>query len=339
MDTLVHPGDVAKTGNAGTLSIARSNPLQWNRHRCDEGSAFDSIEWHPKRGIMTLIGSEGFATGEMSQTKKRDLQRAVTAVILAYNEASANEGDAVPQLTLHENHLVGDGKVHEDRKIPRQSSERDYDYYHTLGVVFADNGKMLPHYHLEFNRPLDRNCVGAILQSLAGSDVGPDAPLLSAADVERILRALPPGYPAAALSPMPLPPALPNPADRARRRDELEGAFIALSSANTEGAAIENMHMNSFRPAEPLMECFPDGHTAVMTDLQVMEAQAAATSSGQFSVTELLAIERGLRQSAAAVSSFDGGTEEERHALSTRLTAGANQAKLLLELQLPRPPK
>lgn len=127
----------------------------------------------------------GFATGEMSQTQKRDLQRAVTAVILAYNEASANKGDAVPQLTLQENHLAGDGKVHEDRKIPRQSNERDYNCCHTLGVVFADNGKMLPHY-------------------------------------------------------------------------------------------------------------------------------------------------RGLRQSAAAVPSFAGGTEEERNALSARLTAGANQARLLL---------
>lgn len=118
METLRHPGAVTQAENAGTLSLARSDPSRWSRHRCEEGGAFDSVEWHPRRGLLTLTGSAAFATGDMSQTHKRDVQRAVTAVILAYNESVAKGGEALPSLTIHENHLVGDGKVHPIARSP-----------------------------------------------------------------------------------------------------------------------------------------------------------------------------------------------------------------------------
>jgi len=244
--------------------IAKNNVMEWQRVACTPGSMLQNVEIRRAKGLLNLTGSSDFAIGTRSQTQKRDLQRTVAAVIMAYNEVAAEAG--APLITIHENHVKGDGKVYEDRKIPRASNERDYDYYHTLGVNYADNGRMLPHYHLEFGKALNKQNVGAVLWNLhrIGRDVL-GGEILHPNDIANILNKLPEGQILPGLDAQKvgerrqlLPNELATPKDRANSRDTLESAFIALSSANTEIASkhpsLRNAHMNSFRIAEPMFE-------------------------------------------------------------------------------------
>ncbi|MFM0069422.1 hypothetical protein [Paraburkholderia aspalathi] len=146
------------------------------------------------------------------------------------NELAADSGAA--PVSIHENHLKGDGKVYEDRKIPRISNERDYDYYHTLGVSFAKNSRIMPHYHLEFGGALNKKGVAAVLQSLPR--IGQEmlgGEILSQSDIAKVLDNLPEGQPIPGLDLQKiaeprqrLPNQTDGPEDRARSRDELESA-------------------------------------------------------------------------------------------------------------------
>ncbi|GKS89601.1 hypothetical protein [Acidovorax sp. SUPP2539] len=341
-DTLQHPLGSRNARNPGTVSIARNNPSEWSRVACTEGSLLSNIEVRPHKRLLNLTGSDLFATGGLSQTQKRDLQRAVTSVVMAYNTLAEKAG-AKP-ITIHENHLAGDGKVHEDRKIPRASNERDYDYYHTLGVSFADNGRMLPHYHLEFGDKMGRHNVAPILQSLRhiGQQVlGQD--ILGDKEIAAILAKLPAGLPVEGLNAQQIEAArqrLPNeqaaPEERAKSRDDLESAFIALSSQNTEDAEpkrfIRNMHMNSFRPAEPMLECFSAGHTSVMDDLAKVEAYPDSAAGQPVDAKEWLAVYLGLRTASRELGGYEGGSEPERQAIQQRLTGAMGKIQQMLSL-------
>lgn len=337
LDTLQHPLAARNVRNPGTVMIARNDVNEWTRRDCAPDSLLQHVEMRPAKGLLNLVASARFATGDWSQTRKRDLQRAVAAVLLAYNEVAAARGK--PPITIHENHLQGDGKVHEDRSIPRQPSACDYDYYHTLGVAHADNGRMLPHYHLEFGEPLNRRNAGAVLENLHKLSAPLGRELFSRDDLQALLQQLPgaatgPRSRQVALARLRLPQELASPPDRAQRRDELEGAFIALSSQNTEQASrrlvLRNMHMNSFRPAEPLLECFASGHTSVMDDLAHIEAYPGPGAGEALGTGELLAMHHALHRAAQQAPGFEGGTPAQRQALAERLQLGAEKVNALL---------
>ncbi|WP_024904168.1 hypothetical protein [Robbsia andropogonis] len=319
--------------------IAKNNVMEWQRVACTPGSMLQNVEIRRAKGLLNLTGSSDFAIGTRSQTQKRDLQRTVAAVIMAYNEVAAEAG--APLITIHENHVKGDGKVYEDRKIPRASNERDYDYYHTLGVNYADNGRMLPHYHLEFGKALNKQNVGAVLWNLhrIGRDVL-GGEILHPNDIANILNKLPEGQILPGLDAQKvgerrqlLPNELATPKDRANSRDTLESAFIALSSANTEIASkhpsLRNAHMNSFRIAEPMFECFSSGHTALIDDLQRIEN--ASIHGDGLGVSDLMSIHQGLKKAMAELGDFSGGTAQERDALAVRLNAATGKIKRLLK--------
>ncbi|MGF6851390.1 hypothetical protein [Paraburkholderia sp. CI3] len=337
-DSLQHPLHNLNPRNPGTLMVARNNVREWKRIPCTPGSMLQNVEIRRSKGLLNLTAAGGFATGTLSPTQKRDLQRAVASVVAAYNELAAESG-ATP-VSIHENHLKGDGKVYQDRKIPRISNERDYDYYHTLGVNFAENGRMMLHYHLEFGSALNRQSAGTVLQSLhrIGQEVlGRE--ILSQSDIATVLDNLPEGQPVPGLNAekiaerrQRLPNELAEPDDRARSRDELESAFIALSSANTEAASektfLRNAHMNSFRPAEPMFECFSAGHTSLVDDLERIEQ--APSRDHRLSVTELMSIHQGFKKASIELGGYTGGSREEREALAGRLQGGMNKVKRLL---------
>lgn len=338
-DSLLHPLGNLSPRNPGTVMVARNNVEEWKRIDCTPGSMLQNVEIRRSKGLLNLTASSGFAAGTLSQTQKRDLQRAVASVVMAYNELAAESG--VAPVSIHENHLKGDGKVYEDRKIPRISNERDYDYYHTLGVNFAKNGRMMPHYHLEFEGALNKQSVAAVLQSLhrIGQEVL-GGEILSQSDTAKVLDNLPEGQPIPGLDAQKIAKRrqrLPNetaaPEDRARSRDELESAFIALSSANTEAASentfLRNTHMNSFRPAEPVFECFSAGHTSLVDDLERIE-RAQLRDHG-LSVSELMSIHQGFKKASGELAGYSGGSVGEREALAGRLNAGMEKAKDLLK--------
>ncbi|KPW24994.1 hypothetical protein ALO83_200121 [Pseudomonas cannabina pv. alisalensis] len=344
-DTLLHPAENASNLNAGILMLAQNDKRQWDRVTCSPGLLLQNIEVRPEKGLLNLTGSEKFCSGELSQTEKRDLQRAVTSIVMTYNQMAAEHGEA--PISIHENHLKGDGKVYEDRHIPRKSNEKDYDYYHTLGVSYADNGKMLPHYHLEFNGKLEKNNVGIILENLKDLGkkiIGKD--ILTEKEITAVLEKLPerngtPGFNAAMVRehrPL-LPNEITDSTERVRRRDELEGDFISLSSHNTELAAdksrlfIRNAHMNSFRPAEPIFECFSAGQVSVMEDLLKVEKHLhldSSESSGQLNFNELLAIHFGLNKALKELNGDASSTVEQRQELAARFGAGIEKIKQLV---------
>ncbi|MGU7844125.1 hypothetical protein ACV22V_32315 [Burkholderia sp. AW33-5] len=338
LDTLQHPLSNLNPRNPGTVMIARNNVGEWKRIACTPGSMLQNVEIRRSKGLLNLTASASFATGTLSQTQKRDLQRAVASVVTAYNELAAESGASL--ISIHENHLKGDGKVYEDRKIPRISNERDYDFYHTMGVNFAKNGRMMPHYHLVFGKTLNKQSVGAVLQSL--HSIGQEVfghEILSENDIAKVLDVLPQGQPIPGLDAQKiaerrqrLPNEIAISEDRARSRDELESAFIALSSANTEDASekafLRNAHMNSFRPAEPIFECFSAGHTSLVDDLERIE-QAPRRDHG-LNVSELVSIHQGFKTASGELAGYTGGTDEEREALAGRLQGGMNKVKVLL---------
>ncbi|RWU17041.1 hypothetical protein DM813_27140 [Pseudomonas alkylphenolica] len=314
-DTLIHPF-LEKAENApGALSTATSSSAAWQTYQCHPISLVETVEVHAGRGLVNLIGNGGFASGELSQSTKRDVERAVTAVIAAYNGLQDSHG--LPLLTIHENHLVGDGNVHEDFHLPRQANPKDYDYYHTLGVKFGANGKMHPHYHLEFHAPLTQEMLGSVLEAL--SRVSTASSVMSGSDVDGVL---------ALYSHLPgnrekvftdqllaglqrLPSEINDARERTKVRDELKGEFIALSSANTEirtDTPVRNMHMNAFRPPEPLLECFYGGNTNVEDYLRRIEEGLLFNAP----VAQLLGIYQELRHAASNLSGIpvDGNDEQ-----------------------------
>jgi hypothetical protein len=337
-DPLLHPLGNLNPRNPGAVMVARNNVREWQRIDCAPGSMLQNVEIRHAKGLLNLTASSSFATGSMSQTQKRDLQRAVASVVMAYNELAAESGAA--PVSIHENHLKGDGKVYEDRNIPRVSNERDYDFYHTLGVNFAKNGRMMPHYHLEFGCALNKKGVAAVLQSL--HSIGKDvlgSEILSQSDITKVLDKLPEGQPIPGIDAQKiaerrqrLPNEMTAADERARSRDELESAFIALSSANTEAASdntfLRNAHMNSFRPAEPMFECFSAGHTSLVDDLERIER--APLNEHGMSVPELMSIHQGFKKASGELAGYSGGSAEERHTLADRLHAGMEKARDLL---------
>ncbi|RMN28320.1 hypothetical protein ALQ62_03349 [Pseudomonas coronafaciens pv. zizaniae] len=344
-DTLLHPTENASNLSAGILMLAQNDKRQWQRVTCSPGLLLQNIEVRPEKGLLNLTGSEKFCSGELSQTEKRDLQRAVTSIVMTYNQIAAEHGET--PISIHENHLEGDGKVYEDRRIPRKSNEKDYDYYHTLGVSYADNGKMLPHYHLEFNGTLNKHNVGIILDNLKhlGKQVI-KKDILTEKEITAVLEKLPehngtPGFNAAMVReqrPL-LPNEITDPTARVQRRDELEGDFISLSSHNTELAAdknrlfIRNAHMNSFRPAEPIFECFSAGQVSVIDDLRKIEKYLQSDNSepsGQLDFNELLAIHFSLNKALKELNGDASSTVEQRQELAARFGAGIEKIKQLV---------
>lgn len=339
-DTLQHPLSNTNALNPGTLMLARNHRDEWERIVCAPDCLLHNVEIRPKKGLLNLTASARFSTGELSQAEKRDLQRAIVSVAMAYNEAAVESG-ASP-VSIHENHIKGDGNLYPDRQIPREPNEQDYDYYHTLGVTFTDSGKALPHYHLEFQGSLDRQNVEAFLDGLR--QVGQDAlgkDILKPGEIASILEKIPGRHGSSSMHAATivarhrlLPSEIHSREERSQRRDELESAFIALSSQNTELASerlfIRNAHMNAFRIAEPLLECFSAGHTSVMDDLMKIEARAHSPADHALDTGELLSIHDGLSKAHKELSAYAGATTQERDALLNRLQDARAKVKKLL---------
>lgn len=340
MDSLQHLNSKDSADNPGTLHIARSNPLEWSRTSISPNSLLENIEIHPQKGLMNLIASAGFVLGQLTQTEKRDLQRAISSVLMAYNELAEQVGEG--KITIHENHLKGDGKINDDRHIPRQSNPRDYDFYHTLGVSFADNHKMLPHYHLEFEGIIDQGKARALLASL--QEIGDSIfgkRVLSDEDIARVLDKLPEAKEGTATitgeqiskNREKLPSELDSPAAKVSNRDTLESHFIGLCSQNTEynflhKKFVSNQHMNSFRPAEYEFACLSDGHTAVIDNLQAIEAYPNLAGNNQaLNQKDLYAIFKDLKKLSTELPLYEGASANERAELSTRLSTALNKIK------------
>jgi hypothetical protein len=285
------------------------------------------VEVHAKRGIVNLIASEKFPLGELNQSTKRELGRAVISVVSAYNKASQEVA-----ISVHENHLKGDGGIYPDADIPREPNSRDYDYYHTLGIPFADNGEMQPHYHLQFEgRSVDREMLRSVLIPL--NDIGDidGVEIISEYDIEHLASTLPEG---SGVAPMiedviahreKIPIEIESAEAQVYLRDSYRGEFIALSSqhtfnrANATGVeqALANMHMNSYRDPEPLLECFVTGTTTVSEALHRIEERDRFRSS---SMAEQISVYRTLRDALSVVKTFPDS--EESRKIAGRLSAG-----------------
>ncbi|RMT43544.1 hypothetical protein ALP46_04075 [Pseudomonas amygdali pv. myricae] len=181
-------------------------------------------------------------------------------------------------------------------------------------------------------------------ESLGKKIIGKD--ILTEKEITAVLEKLPerngtPGFNAAMVRgrrPL-LPNEITDSTERVRRRDELEGDFIFLSSHNTELAAdksrlfIRNAHMNSFRPAEPIFECFSAGQVSVMEDLLKVEKLLhldSSESSGQLNFNELLAIHFGLNKALKELNGDASSTVEQRQELAARFGAGIEKIKQLV---------
>lgn len=365
LDNLLHPGGIESARHPGSLSLGQSKASTWKAHQCADESLLGRVELHSGRGLMNLFASARFANGELSQTTKREVEGAITATLSAYNHAMApRDGNGQPlpaqpgelAVSLHENHLVGDGRVHPHRLIPRTPNPRDYDFYHTLGVPFAENGSMLAHYHLEFNGPLTHSGVSAILGTLHSMGRMIDGrEIISTGDVEHLLSLLPK---ASSDEPshleqmqrdrMRLPRELHTARQRAQARDRLRGEFHALSSSNTEKhdtlprpARNHNMHMNSLRALEPecLFSCFAYGHTSLVEDLEQVESLGGASAAPP-STRELFELHAALRQAMNELAGASPVNDEERaqaKAMATRLQAALDKTRSLLTGEEMRP--
>ena len=89
--------------------IARNSVDEWHRIDCAPGSLLHNIEIRPSKGLLNLTASADFVNGKLTQTQKLDLQRAITSVVIAYNELADKSGR--PRISIHENHWKGDGEV------------------------------------------------------------------------------------------------------------------------------------------------------------------------------------------------------------------------------------
>lgn len=351
-DTLLHQADSLKF-NAGTLMISRNKPEEWTRIECSPNSLLQNIEIRPERGLLNLTGSAQFCSGELSQTQKRDLTRAVVSIVTAYNEVAAEEGKA--PITIHENHFKGDGNIYEHRKLPRESNERDYDYYHTLGVNFTDNGNMMPHFHLEFGGGrLIKGEVKAVLESLqeVGKKISQEREILTSNDIVAVLANFTESTDqvssinAARIDNkrLPLPNELDSQRERAERRDELEGQYVALASANIQSKTsnkiisntgpLQNAYRNTFRLAEPMFECFSAGHTSVHDDLGKIEG------NDQLDFSDLTDIHYALNKAHKELMNYTekDSNPTEYGQLMNRLRDGLTRTTELLKSHSPHLP-
>lgn len=365
LDSLVHPTGIAPARHPGSLALGHSKVSAWKEHQCAPESLLGRIEMHQGRGVLTLFASPRFASGELSQTSKRELERAVIATLAAYNQARApRDSHAQPAsltprelpVSLHENHLTGDGQVHADRQIPRVPNPRDYDFYHTLGVPFAENGRMHPHYHLEFNGPLTRTGVGDILDTLHSMGrVIEGHEIISADDIEPLLSLLPKAADeeTSCLEAMQrhrprIPGELHAVRQQVRARDELRGEVHALASSNTEkhsdarqSSLRRNMHMNSLRPLEPecLLACFSLGYTSLQEDLEQIESVGKKSHPPPSSreLLDLLAVFNRALDDLAGVSPASAEERAQAQAMTSRLQNAACRTKALLMREERRP--
>ncbi|AFY22230.1 hypothetical protein PputUW4_05040 [Pseudomonas sp. UW4] len=339
--TLVHKQLVLAENNPGSLHLASSSKSAWVKHDCSPAALIHSVEVHAKRGLLNLIASRDFATGALSQEEKREVGRAVISTVMALNQILARKDAEFPSITIHENHLIGDGLIHEDRNLPRQSNPDDYDRYHTLGVPFAENGRMQAHYHLEFRGGLTAAAVADVLNSL--NDVGiviAGREIISAQDIELIVGKLPASDTAKSSLRMELkavrqliPSELDANASRTRTRDELFGAFTALGSASVEastGQVFRNAHMNGFRIAEP--DCLGNGNTRLSDDLALIESFSGGVSVSSLTIQHLLDIHLSFRKAMADLPDADADAVgvKELQAFKERLEAASDQVARML---------
>ncbi|MNF77180.1 hypothetical protein D3C76_875920 [compost metagenome] len=337
--TLVHKQLVLAENNPGSLHLASSSKLTWVKHDCSPAALLHSVEMHAKRGLLNLIASRDFSTGALSQEDKREVGRAVTSTVMALNQILARKDAESPSITVHENHLIGDGLTHEDRNLPRQSNPDDYDRYHTLGVPFAENGRMQAHYHLEFRGGLTAAAVADVLNSL--NDVGTviaGREIISAEDIELILGKMPASD--AAKSSLRteiktvrqlIPSELDAGSSKTQVRDVLFGAFTALGSANVEvstGQVFRNAHMNGFRVAEP--DCLGNGNTRLSDDLALIESFSGGVSVSSLTIQHLLDIHLSFRKAMADLPDADAVGVKELQAFKERLEAASDQVARML---------
>jgi hypothetical protein len=339
--TLVHKQLVSTTNNPGSLHLASSSKSTWVRHDCSPATLLHSVEVHAGRGLLNLNASKDFATGALSEESKREVERAVTSTAAALNQITARSDAGAPLITIHENHLIGDGLVYEDRNIPRQGNPDDYDRYHTLGVPFAENGRMQPHYHLEFRGGLTASIVADVLNSL--NDIGTviaGKEIISKEDIELILGKLPARETAKPslrtqikAVRQSIPAELDAKASKTRVRDELFGTFTAMGSANVEastGQVFRNAHMNGFRIAEP--DCLGNGNTRLSDDLALVESFTEGGSTPSLTTQHLLDIHRSFRKAMANLpaADADGIEVKELEVFQKRLAAASEQVSRML---------
>ena len=306
--TLIHKQLVSAANNPGSLHLASSSKSAWIKHDCSRATLLHSVEVHTKRGLLNLNASKDFSTGALSQESKREVERAVTSTVAALNQIMAKNDAGPPLITIHENHLAGDGLVHEDRNIPRRGNPDDYDRYHTLGVPFAENGRMQAHYHLEFRGGLTAAAVADVLDSL--NDLGTviaGREIISAEDIELIVGKMPASD--AAKSSLRkdikavrqlIPSELDAGSAKTQVRDELFGAFTALGSANVEvstGQVFRSAHMNGFRIAEP--DCLDNGNTRLSDDLALVESISGGRAISSLTTQHLLDIHLSFQKAVA----------------------------------------
>jgi hypothetical protein len=338
-ETLVYKQLVSTTQNPGSLHLASSSTAAWVKHDCSASGLLHSVEVHAKRGLLNLNASRDFATGVLSQPDKREVERAVTSMIAALNQIAGTAANGLPLITIHENHLIGDGLVHQDRDIPRQGNLADYDRYHTLGVPFAENGRMQAHYHLEFNGGVTGDNVADVLNSL--NDLGTviaGRQIISAEDIEIILGKLP-----AKVSEkfslreqiksvrQLIPSELHENSLKTQARDELFGVFTALGSANVEastGQVFRNAHMNGFRFAEP--DCMDSGNTRLSDDLELVESFINGFPVLTLSNQHLLDLYLSFRKAMAELPEASEVGVKELQAFKERLETASEQITKML---------
>ncbi len=383
-DTLITP-DCSAMRTPGTLFLATHSPAAWRSYQCTPDSLIHRVEIQPHAGLINLIASPDFPLNQLTQTEKRELQGAVTAIVDAYNkfidteklitilknqqgQAFLNEIQKLnletPALTIHENHLLSDAKIYQDADIPRRPNVKDYDKYHTLGAPFTEyneQGKMLPHYHLEFsNKQLNFENILSIIYPLrmvghqiAGRDIFSDADVNHLHDLvhefssftQEDLKRVHTIAEMLTQSRARLPAELA--AQRSQARDALHGNFIALASANTEqekSPSLVNMHMNSFRPAEPLLECYRQGvATTLNHDFlrieqlhQLYTTQPLESSQVAVSINELISIYMAFNRVPKELAKLDTPMPaEEYNEMLCRLHDGKNKIKDLVARQSP----
>jgi hypothetical protein len=315
--TSIHGETIKADNNPGILSVAVSPLENWNQFDCSPNSLLGRVEINHKHGLINLIASDGFPLGKLSQPIKFQLQGNVAAVIDAYNlYFSEDNGDKdnlikkTPMISIHENHFFGDKQIHNNEAIPRQYDDRDLDRYHTPGVPFAENKKMQPHYHLEFKKkPLTADAVQDILYNLSqikkidGHQIISEEEALNCFNLFKQQTGLQgTREPIKLEKRVTLPSEVNTDPEKAIAKDELEGLFIALSSANTffrelinddeakwkerkasqaaesnskedKAGPFENAHMNNFRLPTGPEECFHFGHVQAIDVLQRVEKQ------------------------------------------------------------------
>lgn len=319
--------DSSLAPSAGLLFETRLGTDEWISRDCDE-SLIGRVEINSKRGLVNFIASEDFALGNFSAQTKRALERAIVSSVQAYNQSAC-----AVAITIHENHLKGDGRIHADANIPREPNPRDYNRYHTLGVSFASNGRMLPHYHLQFeDGRVKADMLRVLLHPLLHASVDGKA-VISERDAEAIIAKVPDGRSDAPVTERAFDahpgtcetPSAIESRDACAVRDNYRSAFIALSTQNTENRAgsssgiersLTNMLMNSHREADPSLSCFMHGTTTLSDTLHRIEKGDCFRSS---TVADYADANRVLRDALQVAREFPDSLDKE--ALVERIAA------------------